>query len=154
MADVLSSDILEQQFGPTEIEVLYQDDQTRIIATKVVDSKQVLEVSWVKFIPAGVKKFSKTHQTVMAGESMGKAFRASDIGFARQEKAAYSYILPANFKRIFGDDKAATIVEVVILAGSNKTPYAEILETYSPAVHWPHLHGQPTDGQPDLSVFV
>jgi hypothetical protein len=147
MVDLLSSDILEQQFGPTEVEVLYQDNGTRIIRTLATDSRQILEMSRAVFIQSGVKKFPGTHQTVIEGMSMGKAFRADGIEFIREEQGTYRYALPAIFKRFFGSGEPATIVEVLVLAGPGKTPYATILETYSPDVRWPHQAGEPTAGQ-------
>jgi hypothetical protein len=147
MAGVLSSDVLERQFGPTELEVLYQAAGTRIIRTLAADSRQSLELSLVAFVQAGVEEFPGTHQAVIGGASMGKAFRADGIGFVRQEKAAYRYALPVSFERFFGSREPATVVAVSVLAGPNKTPYAEILETFSPAVRRPCQAGQPTDGQ-------
>jgi hypothetical protein len=147
MTDVLSSDILERQFGPTEVEVLYQDNGTRIIRTLAADSRQILEVSRVVFIQAGVEKFPGTHLAISEGASMGKAFRADGIEFIREDQGAYRYALPAIFKKFFGSREPATVVEVLILAGPDKTPYARILETYSPDVRWPHQVGEPTAGQ-------
>lgn len=143
MNDILSSDILEVQFGPTAVAVLHQDAGLRIIATYVKASGRILEVSRVNFVPGGVKKFPDAHQAVLAGVSMGKAFREADIGFIRKTKAVYKQALPGGFRRWFGDDRPATVVAVSILAGPDKTPYAEILETYSPAVRWPESSGRP-----------
>ena len=136
-AGLLSSDILEQQFGPTEIEVLSQDGDKRVICTRVAHSRQVLEISTVKFIAEGAKKFVQTHQAVLDGMSMGKAFRRDKIDFIRQIQKIYRQELSANLEQQFGETGEATVVSVLILVGPGKTPYAEILETYSPAVDWP-----------------
>lgn len=143
ITDTLSSDILEQQFGPTEVEVLYQDATTRIICTRVSASLQALELSHVTFIQAGVDKFPATHQAVCEGASIGKTFRRDGVEFIREEQAAYRTTLPVHFGRFFGKDKAATAVVVSIFVGPDKTPYAKILEIYSPDVKWPHTAGQP-----------
>jgi hypothetical protein len=154
MDSLLSSEILEKQFGPTELEVLYQDDRSRVIATRATDSGQILELSWVRFLPAGIEKFPDTHRSVMAGLSMGKAFRADGIEFNRNERVAYSDGLTPVFQQLFAHDEAATIAAVTILAGSEKTVYAEILETYSPMVKWPNLHGKPiAENLTDLNSF-
>lgn len=147
MDDELSSDILEKQFGPTAVEVLYQDDLTRIIVTSAADSGQILELSYVRFRPASTSKFPGTHGSVMAGTSMGKAFRADGIEFNRNEQAAYGHDLPDVFRQLFNSTETATVVAVTILAGPDKLPYAEILETYAPAVKWPSLRGKPSAGQ-------
>ena len=147
MTDMLSSDILERQFGPTEVEVLYQDAKTRIIRTLAADSRQILEVSRVVFVQSGIEKFPGTHRAVTEGASMGKAFRADGIKFIREELGAYRHALPAIFKEVFGSSQPATVVEVLVLAGPGKTPYARILETYSPDVRWPRHIGEPTAGQ-------
>ena len=147
MVDLLSSDVLERQFGPTELEVLHQDSGTRITRTLAADSRQNLELSRVVFTQAGVEQFPGTHRAVIGGMSMGKAFRADSIEFSRREQAAYSYELPASFERFFGRREPATVVSVSILAGPGKTPYAEILEIYGPEVRWPYQAGEPTNEQ-------
>ncbi|HZL08226.1 MAG TPA: hypothetical protein VFC50_03470 [Candidatus Dormibacteraeota bacterium] len=149
MDDLLSSEILEKQFGPTELNILYQDGAARIITTSAKSNGQVLEISRAQFIPAGISKFPNVHQAVLAGTSMGTAFRSAGITFVRQQQAAYKYDLSANFEYLFGEDGPATIVIVSILVGPEQTPYAEILETYSPVVQWPNLQGVPTDEQLD-----
>jgi hypothetical protein len=146
MDGVLSSDILESQFGPTEIAVLYQNVAERISCTQAVKSGQALELSHVTFIQPGAKKFPRTHQAVLAGQSIGKVFRNDGIEFRREVSAAYHQTLPANLGRWFGNHKPATVVAVSILAGNDKTAYAEILEIYSPAVSWPQLIGSPAAG--------
>jgi hypothetical protein len=144
MSDTLSSDILEKQFGPTEITVLYQDASTRIICTRTVADGHVLELSRVVFMP-GARDFPETHRAVLDGLSMGKAFRADGIEFRRHVNASYRRSLPAAFKKWFGRGSPATVVAVSILVGPAKTHYADIMETYSPDVRWPHLGGQPTN---------
>jgi len=140
---VLSSDILEEQFGPTKVEVLYQDAVTRIICTRALASGQVLELSYVAFVKSGAEKFPGAHRSVIAGESMGKAFRTAGIKFTRQQQTACRYNLPENFERWFERPGAATVVAVSILVGPGKTAYAEILETYSPEVQWAPQAGKP-----------
>jgi len=145
MENVLSSEVLEKQFGPTEVSVLYQDGKTRLICTRAATNGQVLELSRVVFNPAGTEKFAETHAAVLAGQSMGKAFKAAGIEFRRETKAAYRRTLPASFGGWFGSGQPANIVVVAILAGPDRTPYADILEVYSPAVDWPQSGGSPSD---------
>jgi len=143
----LSSDILEQQFGPTELIILYQNGLTRIICTKVLSSGQVLELSLVKFIQSGIDKFPDVHQAIVAGQSMGKAFRAQGIDFRRQVNSVRRSSLPENLSRRFGSNDLATVVAVSIRVGPDRSPYAHILEVYSPAVAWPYLNNGPNDEQ-------
>jgi hypothetical protein len=147
MSNLLSSDILEAQFGPTEVEILRQDAETRIICTKAVRTGQVLEISRVTFDRAGRAAFPVVHQAVMDGASMGKAFRQADIEFRRVVGSAYACDLPKTFRRWFGSSVNATVVDVAVLVGSDCLPYAEILEVYSPLVEWPRSVGQPTARQ-------
>ncbi|HEY5152460.1 MAG TPA: hypothetical protein VII55_00640 [Candidatus Saccharimonadales bacterium] len=142
MSDVLSSDILEKQFGPTEITVLYQDASTRIICTRTVADGRVLELSRAVFMP-GTRDFEKTHRAVLDGLSMGKAFRADGIELRRHVTASYQRSLPAAFEKRFGRGGQATVVAVSILVGPSETHYADIIETYSPDVSWPRLGAQP-----------
>lgn len=140
MSDMLSSDILERQFGPTELEVLYQRDLRRIIRTKVAASGQVLELSQVSFKPEGVSAFADVHRQVMDGMSMGKAFAGQGVAFRRQTRGVHIYQsdrLPAGFAGQFASEGPATVVEVSIFAGPDGIPYADILEVYNPVVKWP-----------------
>ena len=137
MNQVLSSDILEAQFGPTELKVLYQDGASRIICARAKAGGQLLELSFVSFMTVGAAKFPEVHRTVTAGTSMGKAFRASGVVFKRQERHVDKQALAESFGRQFGGQGRATVIAVTILAGPDETPYAEILEIYSPAVSWP-----------------
>lgn len=139
---MISSDVLEQQFGATDIEVWHQDTKVRIICTKVVATGQILEVSRVSFVPDGVLAFAKVHNDIVAGQSMGKAFRAHNISFVRRTISAYKRVLPAGFGKVFDGNRPANVVLVSIFAGNN-IHYADILETYSPAVVWPQKMPQP-----------
>jgi hypothetical protein len=139
MPSVLSSDILEAQFGPTEVEILHQDKSERIICTKLVETRQVLEVSHVRFIYEGVSRFPEVHESVLKGWSMGKAFRDAGIEFRRNVHAGFKYNLPPHFTKIYGSEDAANVLRVEIQVGPSGLPYADILETYHPAVDWGSL---------------
>lgn len=144
MRTQLSSDILEQQFGPTAVNVLYQDDAIRIIQTVSVETEQVLELSIVRFLPGGAQAFPEVHQAVVSGQSMGKAFRAANVAFRREEAFACKHTVPPALQQRFASDQPATIVGVRVLVGEQHIPYAEITETYTPSATWPHYSSQPT----------
>ena len=135
-ANNLSSDILENQFGSTYIEVLFQNDRERIICTKTVTKKKILELSCVKFIDDGVQKFSEIHSEIAAGKSMGKAFRDVGVLFVRDQKFAVRQEVPEIFQQRFDSMIPPTISKVQISVGPDHVPYAEILEIYSPDVEW------------------
>ncbi len=137
MTSTLSSDTLEQQFGPTELKVLYQSNNARIICTKTVPGGKILELSFVNFIETGITKFQVVHEEILGGKSIGKAFHDHGIEFRRETKAIHRDIFPPISASQPADGEHSTVVSVLILVGADKTPYAEILETYSPAVRWP-----------------
>lgn len=143
---LLSSDILERQFGPTEVEILRQDDTTRIICTKTA-SGQVLELSQVVFHQQGIARFPDIHREIVTGKSMGKTFAAHDVSFERQVHSACKYdrALPAGFTERFGASEPFTVIDVSILVGPDATPYAGILEVYSPEVSWQLASGEVTE---------
>lgn len=147
MTEVLSSDILERQFGPTEVKILLQDETTRVIATKAAGDGRILEVSWVVFASDAVASFPGPYQDMLAGKSMGKAFRAHGMEPHREVNNAFTYDLPAPFYRWFAGTHDATVVGLSILAGPNQKFFAEVLETYRPEVEWPYLIGEPTIDQ-------
>lgn len=147
-----SSDILEERFGPTRLEILRQDEYERIICTKVARSSRVLELSWVAFRPPGTTAFREIHRRVMWGESMGKAFAAAGVEFHREVRVSYRADsgVPAIFRERFGSEAAPTITEVTVKVGPKAVPYADILEVYHPDVPpW-----ETTDGprQPERAV--
>lgn len=138
MSDDLSSDILERQFGPTEIKVLLQDGAVRVICTESAGG-QVLELSRVFFKQPVAEELADVHSEILAGTSMGKAFRQRGIVFKRRTRGVYLCgpgRLPAAFGARFGGRGPATVVDVSIVAGPRLTTYADILEVYSPAVSW------------------
>lgn len=144
--DFISSDILEDQFGPTTLQILQQDETERLICT-ATSAGQILELSWVRFDPAGIAVFPQVHKAVTAGKSMGKVFRDHNVSFrrcARSIRKCPADKLPANMSGLFDATGTATVVEVSILAGDSGVPYADILEVYSPEVSWPQT-GSPID---------
>lgn len=135
---MLSSDALERQFGgPTELEVLRQDDRERIICTKLSESGKILELSRVIFHPEGAAAFPDIHREVVGGKSMGRAFADNAVGFNRRVRASCRYDrpdMPAGFAERFGSEQPPTVTDVSILVGPGNVLYADILEVYSPEV--------------------
>lgn len=139
-----SSDILESQFGTTTVDVLHQDEHVRVIQTRVVGTDQILEFSSVTFNQQGVNEFADIHESIVGGESMGKAFKAAGVDFVRQTHAVSRLVAPPVFATLFDTDQPAWVVEVAIAAGKNQTPYADILEVYSGLIEWPEPAIEPT----------
>ncbi len=136
MSSILSSEILEKQFGLTRLKILKQDDWFRIITTEIVSSGEVLEISQVQFLSVP-EELNAIHQQVVAGTSMGKAFKDAEMMFSRITSGTWKTEVPTEFQKIFNSDTNATVVKVIIQIGEKKIPYAQITETYSPAVKWP-----------------
>jgi len=134
---MLSSEILENQFGPTHLVVLKQNSTHRIIETVASDSEQVLELSIVTFDKENVDIFPDVHVEIMAGASMGKAFKKAGIRFIRKINSTSHTRLPVILSSEFNQKGLATIVDVDIFVGEQKAHYCHILEIYSPAVTWP-----------------
>lgn len=152
MSELLSSDALERQFGPTELEVLWQDGLHRVIATKVAASGQILELSQVEFRPEGIAAFPDIHRAVVAGTSMGKAFAQTGLEFDRKIHAAYRYDqhnVPAGLAERFGSGEPPTVMDLSVVVGPEATAYADILEIYSPKVAW-----ELTGGELDQAVVA
>jgi len=144
-SNITSSDVLESQFGPIKIEILYQVDSTRVIATKTIYSEKVLELSLVEFIKSGVDTYPEIHKEILLGKSIGKAFKDSGIEFYRNTHHEYKSILYDKIQNIFTSDRPSNVVDVTINVGPNRIPYARILETYSPDVIWASKISQLTD---------
>ena len=163
---MLSSDILEQQFGPTKVVILKQNAQYRLINTVVVATGQILELSVVSFIANGAQMYPIVHKNILAGESIGKAFRNAHIEFNRQTINTTKSKLPSKIQKMFKpayartsygetgilgkpsiNSSLVTVVEVSIYVGPQKTHYCDILEIYSPQVVWPDKISGEVPGQ-------
>jgi hypothetical protein len=134
---MLSSDILEEQFGPTRLVILKQDSQHRIIKTVSIASGEVLELSLVTFDSNSAAIFPEIHQKVLLGYSMGKAYREAHIPFIRDVRSITHNPLPPRLASYFDQSGSATIVDVDIYVGKAKTHYCHILEIYNATVTWP-----------------
>jgi len=134
---MLSSDILEQQFGPTELVIVSQNKKHRIIRTIATQSHAVLELSIVTFDTINTTLFPEIHKQILQGSSMGKAFKDAGIKFVRDVHFVTRSVIPANIQTIFASQDSATIIDVDILIGPDKTHYCHITEIYNPIVSWP-----------------
>jgi len=119
----------------------------RIISTKSKSNNQILELSWVTFNLQGISAYPAVHATVWQGKSMGKAFRSAGVAFARDIQAISKSSIPEQLTKLFGRNGLATCIDVSILVGPQKIPYAQILEVYSPAVTWPGSYTEHGAGQ-------
>ncbi len=134
---MLSSDILEQQFGETKIIILKQDEHYRIIQTIVVSTGQVVELSLVTFDSPNLHVFADVHAQVIHGMSIGKAFKQAGVPFTRKTNTITRQVLPDILKRYYPDQEEVTVVDVDILVGNEGVHYCHILELYSSLVEWP-----------------
>jgi hypothetical protein len=132
---MLSSDILEQQFGPTDLHIVQQTDSYRIIQTIDRSDKSVLELSFVTFDTATT--YPAIHQAVQSGASMGKAFRDGNVPFVREIQSVRWSNMPKKLQSYFSSSEPVTIVEVSIFVGPEHAHYCDIVEVYHPHVSWP-----------------
>lgn len=133
----LSSDILEEQFGATTVDILFQDGNKRIIQTRLLSDDRILELSYVQFEPAGIATFPGAHAEVRAGGSMGKVFVKRHIPFFRDSSALFRNPVPEMFQTKFQSQAMALVTNTAIFVGDEKVRYATILEVYHPDVRWP-----------------
>ena len=134
---MLSSDILEKQFGETKIVILKQDDLRRVIQTIVDRTGEIIELSLVSFEPENTSKFPDIHARIVSGTSIGKAFKEADVHFVRRTNSTSRQVLPDILKTYLSNQQEATIVDVDVFVGEHETHYCRILEIYSGAVEWP-----------------
>ncbi len=134
---MLSSDVLESQFGPTKLVVISQDQKYRVIETVEKKNNTVLEVSFVTFNLDAIGTYLDIHQKIIDGSSMGKAFREAGIKFIRDVRSISHNSAAPHIQNRFGRDGLATIIEVDILIGPDKLQYCHINENYNPMVVWP-----------------
>lgn len=132
----LSSDMLESQFGPTFVDVLFQQEDRRVIQTSTQNGP-ALELSYVQFDPQGTPAYPTVHQSVRGGVSMGKAFRAAGVPFQRVVVSVMRFPVSMNMAARFARSDPAWALNVDILVGDN-IHYATITELYSAAVQVPY----------------
>lgn len=135
MISGLSSDILQQQFGPTSLFVVFQAGDERIVQTVAGD--KILELSCVRFDTIGRQQFPVVTHAIDNGASMGQAFRDAKIPFTRRTAFVSKIAASQFFKDIFTDSSPLWVVGVDVLVGGKNTPYASIVEFYNPLVVWP-----------------
>lgn len=143
MAHYLSSDILNAQFGPTSIRIIFQDEEERVIQTLAADGR-VLELSYVQFHASGVHQFPETTKRIRSGASMGAAFSTAGISFTRQTRCVVKIPSTDTIRQLFKDDSNMWCVLVDIVVGDKQIPYASIVEFYNPIVLWPQQPTRPT----------
>ena len=131
----LASDVLERQFGPCTLKVLQQNESTRFISVQNSHG-DILELARTDFILPSTHEFTDVHNAIMGGKSMGKAFRDADIKFTRDLKLVEHRPLPDQLRKHFSQDGFATVMLLDIYVGTQNIHYAQILEVYSPRVHW------------------
>lgn len=132
----LASDVLEGQFGPCEIEVLYQNDRERLAAIKALTG-EVLELAMTHFDEQGARKFGDAHDAIVAGGAMGKTFRELEIEFHREVRAIGRQALAKSFATFIDTNGPATIIQADIYVGPSRTLYARVTEIFSHRVVWP-----------------
>lgn len=131
----LASDVLERQFGLCTLTVLQQDESTRFISVENAEG-DTLELARVDFTEKGIQEFADTHNAIVGGKSMGKAFRDEGIEFTRELTLARRQTLPDNLRTRFDLGGLATVMLLDIYVGTQSVRYAQILEVYSPEVNW------------------
>jgi hypothetical protein len=136
---MLSSNVLERQFGETRVVIMKQNTDYRIIKTIAVSSNEILELSLVTFDQNTVP-FPDIHQQIIDGASIGKAFEHAGVPFIRTTHSVIREHIPKQLQLYPTDKMPATIVDVDIYVGDEAIHYCHILEIYSPIVNWP----QPT----------
>ncbi|TAL14618.1 hypothetical protein EPN95_02340 [Patescibacteria group bacterium] len=139
LTTMLSSDILEKQFGPTELVIIAQNANYRLIKTIAKKNQTVLEISFVRFDTPNINIFADVHQTVLRGSSMGKAFTDAGVQFVRTPRSVDHIEVLPDIQSLFGHVGLATIVTVDIFVGPKKVHYCHITEIYSPLVAWPDI---------------
>lgn len=135
---LLTTDIMEAQFGPVEASVLFQDERRREVVVRVRRTKQVLEFARVTFAPAGAAAYPAIDRRIRGGALMGKAFRDAGVEFRRRQEPPARRELSGRLRELFAaGDGPGLCVSASILVGPEELPYAENRETYSPAIEWP-----------------
>lgn len=129
----LVSDLLEEQFGSCNIEILSQDERKRLVA--VSSAGRVIEIAYTKFVQNGVKAFPEVHQTIIDGESMGRAFKIKNVDFYREVRLSKIYPVSGLIAGYFGNEnQSLRLIVVDIYVGAMKAHYAQITEIFAPDV--------------------
>lgn len=134
-SDMLSSDILESQFGGVDLHILKQTDEQRVIQTIARDDDSILELSFVTFINRDA--FPDIHERIVNGTSMGTAYRDVNIAFERSVRSIRRAVIPQKLQRYIPSPQPSTIIELSTFVGPKKIHYCDIIEIYSSKVHWP-----------------
>ncbi|HEY8108806.1 MAG TPA: hypothetical protein VIF43_02250 [Patescibacteria group bacterium] len=135
---LLTTDIMEAQFGPVHAEVLSQTRRRREVAVKVRRTGQVLEYAVVSFDPAGAAAYPAIDRKIRRGSLMGQTFRDAGVPFLREENPPTKVRLSERLRELFGaSEEHGLRIDATILVGLGRLCYARNHETYSPAIKWP-----------------
>ena len=138
-ANLLNSERIEKKFGGYGIDVLYNSRQLRV--SNLYDGKKITRTLAVVDYPETIdSSFSKEHQMIVNGGSIGSVFKAN--GWKIEKKNIFLGELPpsGNYNRLYklmGDippSKLSIWMYVFYISKDGKGfPYATISEIYHPA---------------------
>jgi hypothetical protein len=137
-AKLLNSERIEKKFGGYGIDVLYNSAQLRV--SNLYDGKKITRTLAVVDYPETIdSSFSKEHQIIVAGGSIGNVFKSH--GWIIEKKNIYlGELAPsAEYKKLYAlmgnippSKLSVWIYVFYIRRGEKSFPYATISEVYHP----------------------
>lgn len=135
----LGTDKVREIFGELKPQVIYHDDDKRVMLTKSLDDA-VGAYLIVQFDEFGRKLMPKIHKEILQGNFVGETFRKHDVPIFREDECTFVYILPKQLQEIFGSSGRESFVKKVkFRIGHVRVPYASIIEVYSPRISFDFL---------------
>lgn len=155
---ILNSDAIKKSFGSYGVEVLSQDDTTRIANLFSGDSESKIcrTLAVTEFVLPMSPQLTEQHRAIRAGGSIGATLRAA--GFSINKKLLIKTETPAGkaFLTLTADTVSlgaplyTKVYALFAQNGDQEIPYAVIAEAYHPD-HFPPTHEEVSD-EPHLQA--
>lgn len=136
----LGTDVLKEKFGEITPQITYRDGSSRVVLA-VAEDGRVGAYSIVHFDDVGKSLIpDEIHRQIIGGKLIGKTIRESGIPFERDEECTFVYRIPKSIQSLFNTDhKESFVKRVNFKIGTINSPYASIVEIYSPLVSFSEL---------------
>lgn len=132
MTNPLASDLIEEMFGETHLEIVSQSGNRRVTALR--DRENRLLAYNMVFFGGGGNEFPDVHLEITRGNHIGKTFRKYGYEIDRLERCCFLYEFPAALRDEFRTEAKEGFVkyaDLSVKSNGRLAPYASVIEIYA-----------------------
>src|SRR3989344_2237796 len=135
-----ASEFLEDIFGPLETRILHKHKDKKDVydreSLRITQDGEVIVYNLVTFnLPT---RFKQEHETILQGNPIGPTFQHYGHRIIRVTRCIFPFTPPISLTDLFRTKGNATVqvLDFYVDKKSKSTKYAELVEVYSPRVHF------------------